>query len=41
MRGGYVLSDRQVEMCELPKPEPGFGAVLVKAIEAGLEAVVS
>ncbi|MBC7237137.1 MAG: alcohol dehydrogenase catalytic domain-containing protein [Chloroflexi bacterium] len=36
MKGVVVVGNRQVELRELPKPEPGHGQVLVRAVEVGV-----
>ena len=36
MKGVVVLGDHRVEVRELPVPEPGYGQVLVRAVEAGI-----
>ena len=36
MKGVVVLGDHRVEVRELPVPEPGYGQVLVRAVQAGI-----
>ncbi len=36
MKGVIILGTKKVEVRELPKPDPGYGQVLVRAIEVGI-----